>query len=74
MECKCKYCGSQILYPTNDSELYLCSSDFEPDFPGWCHACLVEYCIHTDCTECKLKKFPDCSFISTKRFYLEEED
>lgn len=69
----CEYCGSEILYPHPELDSYFCSSDYEPNFPGWCHSCLVEHCVSTNCLQCELRKYPDCEFISTKKIYLEED-
>lgn len=69
----CKECGSEILYKVDDKHI-LESSDFEPNFPGWCHTCLVEHCVATDCSACTIvADHTNCSFKETKNFYMNQE-
>lgn len=69
----CNTCGSQILYPV-DASHYIESSDFVPDFPGWCHTCLVEHCCDTDCRICRVTAGDpaECPFKEIKKLYLED--
>ena len=67
----CEHCGSQILYPQEDGRIF-CSSDYEPSFPGYCHSCLLEHCLNTNCLQCDLKTYPTCTFLPIKKIYLED--
>ena len=69
----CKQCNCELLYPTSDTE-YIASSDFLPEFPGWCYTCLVEHCCETDCEACDVNTFTDCSFKPVKEICLKEVD
>lgn len=69
----CKKCESEILFQT-DEKHYIASSDFVPEFPGWCYTCLVEHCLKTNCEECKVASDPAaCSFKDVKTFYQESD-
>jgi hypothetical protein len=70
---RCKRCCSKLLVKIYDDR-YIGSSDFLPEFPGWCFTCLVEHCCRTDCNACKVKDKEDCSFSHIKDFYLSDED
>ena len=68
----CKQCGSEVLYEVDDGH-FIESSDFEPNFPGWCHTCLVEHCCSTNCLGCDLvSDHTTCSFKEMKNFYMNE--
>lgn len=68
----CKQCGSEVLFQLSDCR-YIASSDFEEDFPGWCHTCLAEHCCSQDCETCQLVADPSkCSFKAVKNSYLQE--
>lgn len=69
----CDFCGDEILYPDFENERYLASSEYEPNFPGYCHSCLVDHCLRTDCVRCDLRKYPKCEFLASKKIYLEED-
>jgi hypothetical protein len=69
----CKQCDSEILYKVDKHILE--SSDFVPDFPGWCYTCLVKHCMATDCEACTLvKDFATCSFKETKAIYNNSQE
>ena len=69
----CGQCNSELLFPVSDQR-YIASSDFIPEFPGWCFTCLVEHCLATDCEQCKVAANPaTCSFKETKKIYAEED-
>ena len=62
----CTHCGSELLYLT-DEDSYIASSDFLPDFPGWCYPCLTAHCSTQDCEACTIAKDPStCSFRGIK--------
>lgn len=68
----CKTCGSELLYLT-DLKNYIASSEFVPEFPGWCHTCLIEHCLKTPCESCKLVSDPTtCAYKDVKKFYQED--
>jgi hypothetical protein len=70
---KCKQCGTKLLVKIYDGR-YIASSEFEEEFPGWCHSCLVDHCCAVDCSSCIIKDKEDCSFKHVKEFYLAEDD
>ena len=70
---RCKQCGSKLLVKI-DNDRYIASSDFIIEFPGWCHTCLIEHCVKTDCKACKIKDKQDCSYAYMKDFYMTEDD
>lgn len=49
----CKQCGAELLYLV-DTDYFINSSLFVPDFPGWCYSCLKQHCIDTNCSRCQL--------------------
>ena len=68
----CEKCESELLYPV-DNRGFIESNDFVPDFPGWCHTCLVEHCCAHDCATCTLPEDADtCSYKEIKKLYLED--
>lgn len=70
----CKQCGDNILYQIDD-ENYIASSDFLPEFPGWCYICLTEHCSKQDCRSCTVAKDPaTCSFRGIKEIQNSEEE
>lgn len=71
---RCEQCGCELAWYNATLDSAFCSSEYEEDFPGWCHTCLVEHCLQTNCLQCELRKYPKCSFISMKKFYLEENN
>ena len=67
----CKTCGSELLYPVNDS--YIASSDFLEAFPGWCHSCLVEHCCGTECETCTVSTdYANCAFKEIRDIYKKQ--
>ena len=69
----CKQCGRDLLYPVSSSS-YIASSDFVEEFPGWCHECLVDHCLATDCPDCTLTEDPaTCPFLAIKQVYQTED-
>ena len=69
----CDHCSCELLYPVSDKR-YIASSDFIPEFPGWCFTCLVEHCLDTGCEQCTVAANPaTCSFKETKKIYAEED-
>lgn len=72
-EKSCDYCGTSLVWEHPDVPgLFMESSEYEPTFPGWCHTCLAEHCIQTNCLKCELRKYPMCEFLETKKIYLED--
>lgn len=70
----CKHCGSTLLYTAGTND-YLASSDFLENFPGWCHTCLVEHCLATNCESCTVASDPaTCSFKVTKEIYTQDAE
>lgn len=69
----CKKCGTELLLVT-DERNYVASSEFVPDFPGWCHTCLLErHCLRTACEECTIVSDPaTCSYKEIKSIYQED--
>lgn len=68
----CKKCNSEILYPV-DNRGFIESNEFVPDFPGWCHSCLINYCRSHNCETCTLPEDIDtCSYKEIKKLYLED--
>jgi hypothetical protein len=62
----CTHCGSDLLYLT-DEDSYIASSDFLPEFPGWCYNCLTEHCSEQACETCTVVTDPTtCSFKGIK--------
>jgi hypothetical protein len=73
-ECKERGINTTLLHRIDDSEGnptdYIESSDFLPDFPGWCHNCLVEHCKTTNCGDCTLTSDPEtCSFAEVAKLH-----
>lgn len=67
----CKKCGSELLYLVSEDR-FIGSSEFVPEFPGWCHTCLIEHCLRTECTECTVAATPaSCSYKEIKNIYKE---
>lgn len=67
----CKKCKAEILHQV-DKKHFIGSSNFVPDFPGWCHECLVEHCVSCDCSECIITPDKDkCSYAEIKKLYLD---
>ena len=70
----CKQCNREILYSVLDDR-YVESSDFVPDFPGWCHNCLVDYCCEHTCEACQLTDdYQNCSYKEIKNIYTSTEE
>lgn len=68
----CKICGSEILYQVDEGH-YIGSSDFVPEFPGWCYVCLVEHCLETNCESCNLvTDNAACPYKEVKKIYQED--
>lgn len=58
----CKKCNSEILFQTDESK-----------YIGWCHTCLAEHCLRTNCEECSVASDPTtCSFKDIKVSYQED--
>ena len=38
-----------------------------------CFTCWIEECCSTNCLSCKRGTYPDCKWLSLKKFYMEEE-
>lgn len=69
----CKQCSTELLYPISENQ-YVEKSDFVPDFPGWCHTCLVEHCKYTECGKCTLTEDPgSCAYKEIKNIYIAAE-
>ena len=70
-------CGTQLVFPVGDPGNYtgfIESIDFVPDFPGWCHKCLVDHCSNTDCADCTICPTPSvstCPYHEVKKIYTE---
>lgn len=71
---KCKVCGSEILYRTDD-EGFIASSDYVEGFPGWCYPCLVEHCTKQDCRTCSISKnYQTCKFAEVKHLLAQGDE
>lgn len=70
----CKKCGAEIIYQIDEGR-FIESSDFVPDFPGWCYTCLTEHCCEQDCSTCTLVTDPSaCSYKEIKKIYTATEE
>jgi hypothetical protein len=70
----CKKCEAEILYQVDEGR-FIESSDFVPDFPGWCYPCLIEHCCKADCSACTLVTDPEkCSYKEIKKIYTDTEE
>lgn len=54
----CTKCYSTLAMPLSDGKL-IKQAEFIPEFPGWCHSCLLEHCKQTDCANCRVIHY-DC--------------
>jgi hypothetical protein len=67
----CKHCNEELLFLTSNNS-FIASSSFLEDFKGWCHDCLVEHCVSTECKDCRVVYDRiNCSFKKIKEIYLE---
>lgn len=39
-----------------------------------CRDCMIEHCCNTNCVDCKLENYSDCSYVSLKEYYMSNED
>ena len=80
LTCKSTSCGGQqLIFPLGEPGRYtgfIESMDFVPEFPGWCHRCLVEHCNNMDtCENCTIPEelgfgtFEQCPYKEVRMLY-----
>lgn len=66
----CVLCGNAVGHKHGNS--YYLSSESEGDEKrGYCHTCVVEHCLATNCLGCDWYKYPSCPHIEMKKLYQE---
>lgn len=66
----CKICGAWLTN-TNSVGIGYASSHYNGT--DICDDCMLEHCLSTNCLGCELGSYPDCQFLSRKKFYQEEK-
>jgi hypothetical protein len=59
----CEKCDTTLVLTLNDGRL-ITQDSFVPEFPGWCHNCLLEHCMQTECSNCAVIR-RDCVVAKT---------
>lgn len=70
----CKKCGVNLIWENpHEPGLWHESSSYLGDDWPYCHDCMLEHCLNTDCSGCEHGSAADCRFHATKEFYQSVE-